>query len=86
MPVDKREYSIRELVESEKRYVEALGMIKTKFIRPLSTVLNQDEKKIIFYGIEVFLEFVMCGKVCNLITIPLFARNCMKYIQGCTVI
>ena len=45
LPVDQREYCIRELVESEKRYVEALGMIKTNFIRPLSTVLNQDEKK-----------------------------------------
>lgn len=55
-PVDQREYSIRELVESEKRYIEALGMIKTKFIRPLTAVglLKEEEKKSIFFGIEVF--------------------------------
>lgn len=51
--MDQREYSIRELVESEKRYIEALGMIKSNFIRPLSAVLRDDEKKCIFLGIEV---------------------------------
>jgi guanine nucleotide exchange factor VAV len=53
----KREYSIRELVESEKRYIEAIGMIKTNFIGPLSTFLREDEKKCIFHGIEVFFLF-----------------------------
>jgi guanine nucleotide exchange factor VAV len=56
--VVKREYSIRELVESEKRYIEALGMIKSNFIGPLSAVLREDEKKCIFHGIEVFFQFI----------------------------
>lgn len=51
--IDKREYSIRELVETEKRYIEALAMIKTKFIRPLASILKEEEKKSIFFGIEV---------------------------------
>ena len=53
--MDQRDYSIRELVESEKRYIEALAMIKSNFIRPLSTVLRDEEKKTIFFGIEVIL-------------------------------
>jgi guanine nucleotide exchange factor VAV len=56
--VVKREYSIRELVESEKRYIEALNMIKTNFIVPLSSVLREDEKKCVFHGIEVFSQFI----------------------------
>nr|CAG4649071.1 EOG090X00I4 [Scapholeberis mucronata] len=56
VPMDQREYSIRELVESEKRYIEALGMIKSNFIRPLSAVLRDDEKKCIFLGIEKLHE------------------------------
>ncbi|XP_046448804.1 protein vav-like isoform X2 [Daphnia pulex] len=55
-PVVKREYSIRELVESEKRYIEALNMIKTNFIVPLSSVLREDEKKCVFHGIEELHE------------------------------
>jgi len=54
-PVEKRDYSINEIVDTEKNYIEALAMIKTKFIRPLSNVLKEEDKKCIFYGIEVFL-------------------------------
>ncbi|XP_057377423.1 protein vav-like isoform X1 [Daphnia carinata] len=55
-PMAKKEYCIRELVESEKRYIEALDMIKTNFKGPLSSVLREDEKKSIFYGIEELYE------------------------------
>lgn len=45
-------------MESEKRYIEALNMIKTNFIVPLSSVLREDEKKCVFHGIEVFSQFI----------------------------
>lgn len=51
-------------MESEKRYIEALDMIKTNFKVPLSTVLREDEKKSIFYGIEVFYKWcINCQEV-----------------------
>lgn len=53
-PVEKRDYSINEIVDTEKNYIEALAMIKTKFIRPLSNVLKEEDKKCIFFGIEVY--------------------------------
>ena len=53
MPVDKRDFSICELIETEKNYIDALNMIKNNFIVPLSKYLSEDEKKYIFFGIEV---------------------------------
>ena len=53
VPVDKRDFSICELIETEKNYIDALSMIKNNFIVPLSKYLSEDEKKCIFFGIEV---------------------------------
>ncbi|KAK2719712.1 hypothetical protein QYM36_005258 [Artemia franciscana] len=52
-PVEKRDYSIRELVETEKNFIEALNLVKRYFVRPLSTMLSEDDKKTIFFGIKV---------------------------------
>lgn len=52
-PVEKRDYTISELVHTEKNYIDVLAMIKAKFMRPLANVLKEEEKKCIFYGIEV---------------------------------
>ena len=56
-PMDKREYAIRELVETEKNYLKALDMIRNCFLRPLTAVLSSEERKCIFFGIEVGLHY-----------------------------
>ncbi|XP_065564856.1 protein vav-like isoform X3 [Artemia franciscana] len=55
-PVEKRDYSIRELVETEKNFIEALNLVKRYFVRPLSTMLSEDDKKTIFFGIKEIAE------------------------------
>lgn len=66
VPVDKRDFSICELIETEKNYIDALNMIKNNFIVPLSKYLSEDEKKCIFFGIEKLHE-IHSGFHCDLI-------------------
>lgn len=48
---------MNEIIDTEKNYIDALSMIITKFIVPLTSgnpqLLNEDEKTCIFFGIEV---------------------------------
>jgi len=48
---------VNEIIDTEKNYIDALNMIITKFIVPLTSgnpnLLNEDEKNCIFFGIEV---------------------------------
>ncbi|KAL4219511.1 Guanine nucleotide exchange factor vav2 [Mactra antiquata] len=55
-PTTKRDYCIREMVETEKNYVDALRMIVQQFIRPLKTCLSQQDRDAIFSHIEELLE------------------------------
>ncbi|CAM1314469.1 VAV2 (predicted) [Pycnogonum litorale] len=55
-PVEKRDFCIKELVETEKNYVEALNMIIKYFMRPLKTVIRPEDRKIIFTHITYFAE------------------------------
>ncbi|CAH1785616.1 unnamed protein product, partial [Owenia fusiformis] len=51
-PKSKRDYCIKELVETEKNYVDALNMICTHFIKQLKNVLQPADREIIFCHIE----------------------------------
>lgn len=51
-PVEKRDYCIKELVETERNYCEALRMIITQFRKPLSTVLHHDDRRLIFNNLK----------------------------------
>ncbi|XP_076314023.1 protein vav-like isoform X2 [Tachypleus tridentatus] len=55
-PVEKRDYCIKELVETEKNYIEALNMIIKHFMRPLKSALKEEERKIIFLNIKELCE------------------------------
>lgn len=59
-PKDKRDYSVNEIIDTEKNYIDALNLIITKFIVPLTSgnpnLLNEDEKNCIFFGIENLYE------------------------------
>lgn len=53
---EKRDYCIRELLETEKNYVDALNMIIRHFSRPLLNVLDSSDHHIIFNHIDELAE------------------------------
>lgn len=55
-PLEKRDYCIKELIETEKNYIEALNMITRDFMRPLKDVLTAEENEIIFKHIKELAE------------------------------
>lgn len=56
LPHDKRDYCIRELVETEKNYIDALNMIIKHFVRPLKPVLSHNDRATIFLNIKDLAE------------------------------
>jgi guanine nucleotide exchange factor VAV len=55
-PIEKRDYCVKELVETEKNYIDALNMIVKHFVRPLKSVMPQKERHIIFLHIKELAE------------------------------
>ncbi|KAG8191668.1 hypothetical protein JTE90_016456 [Oedothorax gibbosus] len=55
-PVDKRDYCVKELIETEKNYIDALNMIIKYFMRPLKTTLSAEVRKVIFMNIKELAE------------------------------
>ncbi|XP_054717331.1 protein vav-like [Uloborus diversus] len=56
LPVEKRDYCIKELIETEKNYIEALNMIIKHFMRPLKSILKPETRKVIFMNIKELAE------------------------------
>ena len=50
-PKEKRDFIVKELIETEANYVEVLNMLRKHFIRPISSIKDQD-KKVIFMNIK----------------------------------
>jgi len=50
---EKRDYVIKELLETEKNYVDVLASLQRHFMKPLSNLLREEDMKIIFGGIKV---------------------------------
>ena len=50
-PKEKRDFIVKELIETEASYVEVLNMLRKHFIRPISSIKDQD-KKVIFMNIK----------------------------------
>ncbi|XP_070177253.1 guanine nucleotide exchange factor VAV2-like isoform X4 [Littorina saxatilis] len=55
-PKTKRDHCIKELLDTEKNYVDALEMIVTQFIKPLQPHLDPEKMETIFCRIEILLE------------------------------
>ncbi|KAE8751318.1 hypothetical protein FOCC_FOCC001889 [Frankliniella occidentalis] len=51
--LEKRDYVINELVETEKKYVEVLSTLQRSFMRPLSNVMKEEDMKIELSEIHV---------------------------------
>lgn len=58
--LEKRDYVINELVETEKNYVEVLTTLQRHFMRPLQSVIKDQDFKTIFSGIKVT---IICFRV-----------------------
>ena len=50
-PKEKRDYCIKELIETEGSYVDVLNMLRKHFIRPITTMKDAD-KKVVFMNIK----------------------------------
>ncbi|PNF32490.1 Protein vav [Cryptotermes secundus] len=53
---EKRDYVIKELVETEKNYVDVLSTLLRCFMRPLNNLLREEDMKVIFGGIKELSE------------------------------
>ncbi|CAG9133745.1 unnamed protein product [Plutella xylostella] len=50
---EKRDYVIRELLDTECKYVELLGKLSKCFMRPLVPLLKPHDAQVIFFGIQL---------------------------------
>lgn len=48
LALEKRDYCLKELLETERNYVEALHMIQSYFVRPLKCCMRPDDRSIVF--------------------------------------
>lgn len=51
--LEKRDYVIRELVDTECNYVDVLSKIIKYFLRPLTPYLKPQDMQVIFFGVKV---------------------------------
>lgn len=51
--IEKRDYVINELIETEKNYVDVLNTLQKSFMRPLQNIMREDDFSMIFFGIKV---------------------------------
>lgn len=51
-PVEKRDHVIKELVDTERNYVDALNMMLRKFYAPLRPVLSTEDHKTVFMNLQ----------------------------------
>lgn len=54
--LEKRDYVIKELVETERNYVHVLTTVQKCFMRPLNNLLREEDSKIIFNGMKELAE------------------------------
>lgn len=54
--LEKRDYVINELVETEKKYVDVLSTLQRSFMRPLSSIMKDEDMKTVFHGIKELSE------------------------------
>ena len=55
-PLEKRDYCVKELLETEKNYVDALNMIQKFFMRPLKCSMNAEDRAVVFFQMPQLAE------------------------------
>ena len=56
IPHEKREYCLKELVETEAKYLEVLNMLKKHFIKAPHLNLKESDRAIIFMNIPQLID------------------------------
>lgn len=56
--MEKRDFVIKELVETEHNYVEVINKLKKNFMKPLQVYLSQSEHDTIFCRISVSVKYI----------------------------
>ncbi|EEB17268.1 protein vav, putative [Pediculus humanus corporis] len=54
--LEKRDYVINELIETERNYLDVLGGLQRSFMRPLASIIREEDFKIIFAHIKELYE------------------------------
>lgn len=87
-PHEKRDYVIKELVDTERNYVEVLCKLKNNFMSKLLNFIPKENLDIIFYHIHVSYQFlIIIGELKTAIydqdiSILLICRSCMTYTKN----
>lgn len=63
--LEKRDYVIRELVDTECNYVDVLSKIIKYFLRPMVAYLKAQDLHVIFFGIKVSFFFGYFSAISN---------------------
>lgn len=87
--LEKRDYVIRELVDTECNYVDVLSKIIKYFLRPLTPYLKPQDLQVIFFGIKVrnasysifvtYVQFLYCT-----VYIGMGNKQAVDFIIYCT--
>lgn len=51
--LEKRDFVIKELIDTERNYVDVLFKLKKNFMKPLQGILDEESHGIIFYKVSV---------------------------------
>lgn len=69
-PLEKRDHVVKELVDTEKNYVEVLSKLKRNFMLKLANTFPPESQSVIFHNIPVrsllfffFYELRTCVKI-----------------------
>lgn len=81
-PIEKRDYCIKELVETEKNYCEALRMIINHFYQPLSKILHLEDRRLIFNNLKSLTD--VHGKFYNELYCACSATNTTTNHSTCS--
>lgn len=54
--LEKRDFVIKELIDTERNYVDVLFKLKKNFMKPLQGVLDEESHGIVFYKVSVSVE------------------------------
>lgn len=51
--LEKRDFVIKELIDTERNYVDVLFKLKKNFMKPLQGILDEESHSIVFYKVSV---------------------------------
>lgn len=69
---EKRDFVIKELLDTEKNYVQVLAKLKRNFMKPLCKQMKPEDHERVFYKISVIYFFFKCDNIIDYLIIFIF--------------